>query len=241
MIGEFTNRKSLIFLIFLCLAIGAYFVFTSSVAKNSSLFTTKSDSEIKNAARDEFSGAYTESVDPTGTVIAVELEAAVAEITLVDGSTTKVWAYNGTVPGPEITAKVGDTVQVSFTNNLPQETTIHWHGVRVTNAMDGVPGVTQDPIQPGEQFVYEFIPKDVGTFWFHPHVRGAEQVEKGLYGTLIVTGIDEPEYESDTTLVVDDWRLTDANQIDPFFVTTHDVMHDGRWGQLVTTNGKKFE
>ncbi|WP_230991015.1 multicopper oxidase domain-containing protein, partial [Bathymodiolus platifrons methanotrophic gill symbiont] len=84
---------------------------------------------------------------------------------------TSVWAYNGMVPGPVIRIKLGETLQLKLTNNLPQATTIHWHGVRVPNAMDGVPGVTQPPVQPGESFTYQFTPKDAGTFWFHPHVK----------------------------------------------------------------------
>jgi FtsP/CotA-like multicopper oxidase with cupredoxin domain len=98
----------------------------------------------------------------------------------------KVWAYNGQVPGPVLRVRLGETLRVHFTNNLPEETTIHWHGVRLPNAMDGVPGVTQPPVPPAGEFVYEFTPKDAGTFWFHPHVRASEQVERGLYGVLVV-------------------------------------------------------
>lgn len=96
------------------------------------------------------------------------------------------------VPGPVIRIKLGETLQLKLTNNLPQATTIHWHGVRVPNAMDGVPGVTQPPVQPGESFTYQFTPKDAGTFWFHPHVKAAEQIERGLHGVLIVEDAEEP-------------------------------------------------
>ncbi len=105
--------------------------------------------------------------------------------------------------------------------------------------MDGVPGVTQPPIQPGDSFVYEFAPKDAGTFWFHPHVRGSEQVERGLFGVLIVEDVPALAYSQDVVWVLDDWRLTkDGTAVDPRFNTGRDLMHDGRWGQMITVNGK---
>jgi FtsP/CotA-like multicopper oxidase with cupredoxin domain len=112
----------------------------------------------------EFAGAYPALARPSGVVRTFDLVAAPAEGTFGDGRRLRVWAYNGTVPGPTLRVRLGETVRVRFTNHLPQATTIHWHGVRVPNAMDGVPGVTQPAIQPGESFVYEFTPKDAGTF-----------------------------------------------------------------------------
>lgn len=165
------------------------------------------------------------------------LRAAPAEVQQVDGRVLNVWAYNGQVPGPVLRTRLGEEVVVRFENDLPQPTTIHWHGVRVPNAMDGVPGVTQDPIQPGTSFEYRFVPKDAGTFWFHPHVRGAEQVERGLYGVLVVDDAETLPYSRDEVWVLDDWRLGPDGQIDPRFVTRHDLSHDGRWGQHVTVNG----
>lgn len=165
------------------------------------------------------------------------LRAAPATVRMIDGRELDVWAYNGRVPGPVLRVKLGEEVEVRLENQLLQPTTIHWHGVRVPNAMDGVPGVTQEPILPGDSYTYRFVPKDAGTFWFHPHVRGAEQVERGLYGVLIV---DDPEplpYSRDEVWVLDDWRLGSNGQIDPRFVTRHDLAHDGRWGQAVTVNG----
>jgi FtsP/CotA-like multicopper oxidase with cupredoxin domain len=102
--------------------------------------------------------------------------------------------------------------------------------------MDGVPGVTQPPVPPGGTFVYRFVPKDAGTFWFHPHVRGAEQVERGLYGVLVVDDAESLPDSRDEVWVLDDWRLTQTGEIDPNFVTRHDLAHDGRWGQVVTVN-----
>ena len=107
--------------------------------------------------------------------------------------------------------------------------------------MDGVPGVTQEPIQPGEQFVYEFTPKDAGTFWFHPHVRSSEQIERGLFGTLIVEEQNYPAYTQDITWALDDWLITNTGEIYPKFNTPHDLMHDGRWGNVITVNGNANE
>ncbi len=103
--------------------------------------------------------------------------------------------------------------------------------------MDGVPGVTQEPIPAGGSFTYRFVPKDAGTFWFHPHVRGSEQVERGLYGVLIVDDAQPLPYSRDEVCVLDDWRLGPDGAIDPRFVTRQDLAHDGRWGQVVTVNG----
>jgi FtsP/CotA-like multicopper oxidase with cupredoxin domain len=165
------------------------------------------------------------------------LRAAPAKVQQFDGQTLDAWAYNDQVPGPLLRVRLGEAVEVRLKNDLPQPTTIHWHGVRVPNAMDGVPGVTQDPVPPGGGFTYRFVPKDAGTFWFHPHVRGAEQVERGLYGVLVVDDAKALPYSRDEVWVLDDWRVGSDGQIDPRFVTRHDLAHDGRWGQKVTVNG----
>ncbi len=155
-----------------------------------------------------------------------------------NGHDLAVWAYNGQVPGPTLRLRLGETVRVEFTNKLPQSSTIHWHGVRVPNAMDGVPDVTQPPVPAGGSFVYEFTPKDAGTFWFHPHVRSAEQVERGLYGVLIVEDAKPAAYTQDVLWVLDDWLITRDGVIDPNFVTRRDLAHDGRWGNVATVNAR---
>ena len=156
---------------------------------------------------------------------------------MFDGRMLRVWAYNGQVPGPILRVRLGERLRVHFTNRLPEATTIHWHGVRVPNAMDGAPGVTQPPVQPGDTFVYDFVPKDAGTFWFHPHLRSSEQVERGLYGVLIVEDEKPPPFTRDLVWVLDDWRLGADDQVDPRFNTPGDLMHDGRWGNVMTVNG----
>ena len=99
---------------------------------------------------------------------------------------TAVWSYDGAVPGPEIRIRQGDRLRVLVTNKLGEATTIHWHGIRLANAMDGVPGLTQPPIQHGESFAYDFTPPDAGTFWYHPHADTLQQLGRGLAGAPAV-------------------------------------------------------
>lgn len=196
---------------------------------------------VEERLRSQFAAAYPKDARPSGRVREFDLVAQPTSLTLLDGHVVDVWAYNGQVPGPTLRVRLGDTVRVRFTNRLPQPTTVHWHGVRVPNGMDGVPHLTQPPVAPGQSFVYEFVPKDAGTFWFHPHVRSSEQVERGLYGVLVVEDATPPPYTRDVVWVVDDWLLDDRGQIFPEFDTPHDLMHDGRWGNVVGVNGHTDE
>jgi FtsP/CotA-like multicopper oxidase with cupredoxin domain len=151
---------------------------------------------------------------------------------------TDVWCYNNSVPGPEIRVRQGDRLRVRVDNALAEETTIHWHGIRTPNAMDGVPHLTQRPIAPGETFVYEFDAVDAGTFWYHPHQRSFEQVGRGLYAPLIIEEHDPIRVDRDITWVLDDWRLTQTAAISDDFGNGHDVSHNGRVGNTVTINGR---
>jgi FtsP/CotA-like multicopper oxidase with cupredoxin domain len=198
----------------------------------------RSDFGLKKSLVKNFNNSYSESITPSGNTIEYELEAKESFIE-IEGNATRMWTYNDQYPGPEMRVKLGDTIKINFTNNIPQETTIHFHGIRVPNAMDGVPGVTQDPIKTGGSFVYEFTPKDAGTYWYHPHVRGSEQVERGLIGTIVVENPNEPTYDKDLVIVLDDILLNDEGQIYEQFNTGRDLMHDGRWGNLVLTSGSR--
>ncbi|MDH5749465.1 MAG: multicopper oxidase domain-containing protein, partial [Rhodospirillales bacterium] len=154
---------------------------------------------------------------------------------------TDVWCFNGRVPGPEIRARQGDRVRIRLANGLAQPTTVHWHGLRIPNAMDGVPDLTQAPVPPGGSFVYEFTLPDAGTFWYHPHVLSSEQVGRGLYGPLIVEEANPPRVDRDLTWVIDDWRLTkDAAIADDFNHPMH-LSHGGRTGNTITVNGKPID
>ena len=153
------------------------------------------------------------------------------------GATTPVWSYNDRLPGPEVRVRQGDLLRVVVENGLPQETTVHWHGLRIPNAMDGVPYLTQPPIQPGDRFLYEFEVPDAGTFWYHPHVRSSEQQGRGLYGVLIVEEREPPRVDRDVTWVIDDWRLTEKATISETFDHPMDLSHSGRLGNVATLNG----
>ncbi|NUP11814.1 MAG: multicopper oxidase family protein [Polyangiaceae bacterium] len=187
----------------------------------------------------ELEGSYASASRPDGQLRTFAITAAPAQLIKPDGAPLEVWAYNGQVPGPTLRVRIGDTVRIEFKNELPQPTTIHFHGVRVPNAMDGVPGVTQPAVPPGGSFVYEFPAVDAGTFWFHPHVRSSEQVERGLYGVLVVEDDSPPAFTRELVWVVDDWKLAEDGQIAEPFNTRHDLAHDGRWGNVVTTNGSR--
>ena len=151
---------------------------------------------------------------------------------------TVVWCYGGRVPGPEIRVRQGDRLRIVVENRLAEETTGHWHGLRVPNAMDGVPHLTQRPIAPGGSFAYEFDASDAGTFWYHPHQRSFEQVGRGLYGPLIVEEREPIRVDRDVTWVLDDWRLLETAAISDDFGNFHDIAHAGRVGNTVTVNGR---
>ena len=151
---------------------------------------------------------------------------------------TPVWCFNGRVPGPELRVRQGETVRVEVANRLAEPTTVHWHGVRVPNAMDGVPGLTQEPIAPGDSFTYEFTARDAGTFWYHPHSRSYEQVERGLAGVLVVEEAQAPQADRDVVWVLDDWRLTRDAAVASDFLAPFDAAHAGRIGNTVTVNGR---
>ncbi len=137
-----------------------------------------------------------------GKTTAVTLTAASASLDLA-GTTAQTFAY-GAVPAPIIRLGAGDTLKATVRNQLPVETSVHWHGLALRNDMDGVPPVTQQPIAAGGTFNYEFIAPDPGTYWFHPHV-GA-QLDSGLYGALIIEDPTEPlSYDDEWVIVLDDW------------------------------------
>ena len=136
-------------------------------------------------------------------VLEVSLTAAPATVDL-GGRTVDTWAFNGTVPGPEIRLPAGGVLRARVRNDLPDPLTIHWHGIALRNDMDGVPDVTQQPIGPGDEFVYEFTAPEPGTYFYHSH--SGTQLDRGLYAPLIV---EEPAPsdlpERDFTVLLDDW------------------------------------
>ncbi|MCZ4260090.1 multicopper oxidase family protein [Limimaricola sp. G21655-S1] len=151
---------------------------------------------------------------------------------------TPVWSYGGGLPGPVLRFKQGDRLSLRARNDLDRPTSIHWHGLRVPNAMDGVAHLTQPPIGPGEDFLYEFDLPDAGTYWYHPHMGGAEQVGRGLTGALIVEEETPIRVDRDLVWMLQDWRLEPSGEIVPGFDSPHDAMHGGRIGNHVTLNGQ---
>ena len=150
---------------------------------------------------------------------------------------TPIWGYDGSVPGPTIRVPHGQRVTRRFVNGLPQPTTVHWHGVRIENSMDGVPELTQRPVQPGAEFLYDFEPPDAGTWWYHSHHRTWEQMARGLYGALVVEERIAPQVDWDEVLLLDDWRLTNDATLQESFGALHDWAHAGRMGNWITVNG----
>jgi FtsP/CotA-like multicopper oxidase with cupredoxin domain len=114
-------------------------------------------------------------------VSSVTLTAGVANI-----GGKSAWAFNGTVPGPELRVNVGDRVRATLVNHLPEATSIHWHGLVLPNAEDGVAGITQDAVPPGASYTYEFVVREPGTYWYHAHQKTIDQIPRGLLGALVV-------------------------------------------------------
>ncbi|MDA1028448.1 MAG: multicopper oxidase family protein [Bacteroidetes bacterium] len=157
----------------------------------------------------------------------------------IGGKEYVMMAYGGMYPGPLLRADRGSKVVVEFTNNIEMPTTVHWHGLRLDNAFDGVPGVTQDPILTGETFTYELIFPDEGMFWYHPHMREDVQQDLGLYGNMLVDPTTKGFYgpaNREVPLILDD-ILIDDNGLLPFGESgpTHALM--GRFGNVLMVNG----
>ena len=176
------------------LTIAWAFLLVPIVAAQSSLQPEGWDSQIKlREAAD---------INPDPHVVEVNLEAGIVRVQYEPGRFVDAWTYNGDVPGPLIRARVGDRLIVHFRNNLPQPTTVHWHGIRLPIQMDGVPGHSQPEVQPGRSFTYDFIVPDAGLFWYHPHVESAMQVGYGLYGAVLVEDPGEQVGISDELIIV---------------------------------------
>ena len=133
---------------------------------------------------------------------AVALHASPGSVRLApsDYPETPIWGYDGRVPGPTIRVRQGERVVRRFVNGLPQPSTVHWHGIRIENAMDGAPELTQPLVPPGEEFLYDFVAPDAGTYWYHPHHRSFEQMARGLYGALVVEESAAPEVDREEEL-----------------------------------------
>jgi FtsP/CotA-like multicopper oxidase with cupredoxin domain len=184
-------------------------------------------------------------INPDPNIVEVTLVASESYVEFAPGVNTTVWAYNGATPGPTIEGKVGDKLIVHFFNILPEETTIHWHGVKVPANMDRS-HIAQKAVAPGGYFRYEFDLLEASTFWYHPHIRANEQVEKGLYGALVVRDPDEDQRlglpEREHVLLLDDVLLDENGQVaepyprEPLGNALTQV--NGREGNTLLVNGR---
>lgn len=147
--------------------------------------------------------------------------------------------YNGASPGPLLRGRQGETMRVRLLNEMTEPTSVHWHGVRVDNPMDGASGVTQPAVPPGGQFDYDIFLPDAGTFWYHAHHESWKQVAQGLYGPLIVDSPDDPPVDRDLSLVIDDWKMDAAGGLDEeSFGQLGEWSHGGRLGNWITVNSE---
>ena len=159
---------------------------------------------------------------------------------VIKGQTFKMYGFNGQYPGPLIKVRQDATVVVRFTNRIELPTTVHWHGVRLDNRFDGVPGITQEPVQPGETFVYEVHFVDAGLYWYHPHHRGDIQQDLGLYGNVLVSAPEEDYYNPvnyEEVLMLDD-LLVDEEGLLPWGRETASHTLMGRFGNQLLVNGE---
>ncbi len=177
-------------------------------------------------------------LNPDPNVFETEIHGVLASTEVYPGTMTEMWTYNGSIPGPLIRAKAGDRVIVHFKNDLPEETTIHWHGIRLPNNMDGVPGVTQPAVEPGQTFDYDFVVPDASFYWYHPHVNSAKQVGDGLYGPLLVDDPSEPPLGDEVLLVLSDASVDENGVLAPADISGGLATLFGREGDVLLVNGK---
>jgi FtsP/CotA-like multicopper oxidase with cupredoxin domain len=168
-----------------------------------------------------------------------ELMASEFSWNLSDRKEIRAWGFNEMVPGPTIRAMKGDKLVVKVINNLTEPTVVHWHGIQLPSNMDGTNSV-QKPIAPGEQFEYSFILPDAGTFWYHAHQNETVQMERGMYGSLIVDDEKDPITDGDRIFMIDDMKLTPQNEFKQGnFISRWVERHDGREGDTLLINGKE--
>jgi FtsP/CotA-like multicopper oxidase with cupredoxin domain len=186
-------------------------------------------------------------INPDPHIFETTITAAPKRFRLASGEFVTVFAYNGLVPGPEIRVKQGDRLIVHFENALPDgyTSTIHWHGIELNNSSDGTP-MTQDPVKPGEAFTYDFIVPRSGVFWYHPHIRGSQVVNAGLYGSLIVEERAERELiknnilpRRDRTIVLSDMSVVDGELKDIESAPMLETMN-GTEGNHILVNGREL-
>lgn len=181
--------------------------------------------------------------NPDPNIFETTITAAPHKMTLASGETVSVFGYNGQVPGPEIRVNRGNRVIVHFKNQLPKgyATTIHWHGIELNNKSDGA-----EPVNSGETYVYDFLAPRAGVFWYHPHIRGTEEVAAGLYAPFIVSQPEESQLvaqnrlpKRELTLVLSDLAVEHGQLRDLANTDMLETMN-GTEGNILLVNGKQF-
>lgn len=177
-------------------------------------------------------------LNPDPRILEINLTAKLADVPIA-GTTVRAWTYDGGIPGPLIRARVNDRLIVHFKNELPEPTTVHWHGVRVPIEMDGVPDISQPAVKQGETFTYDFVLRDAGLYWYHPHYMSNAQVGFGLYGALLVEDPDDGVNVGDQlTLVLSDIGFDKDGELEPADSGGAAGMVFGREGAYILVNGK---
>lgn len=158
---------------------------------------------------------------PTGKTQEFKLEAKESPWEVMPGVKVEAMTYNGTSPGQTLRVTEGDLVKVTLKNSLKTATSIHFHGMHLPNKQDGVPPFTQEMIQPGETFTYEFIAGHAGTYMYHPHINSVEQIDAGLYGVFIIDPQDntnQPKFDKEYTMMFGGWNIP-SDSYDPSVLT----------------------
>ena len=168
----------------------------------------------------------------------LHMEASLVRRT-INGKAFVMYGYNGQYPGPLLRVERDATIVVHFMNNIEMPTTVHWHGLRLDNRFDGIPGITQAPVEQGGMFTYELYFKDSGIYWYHPHMREDIQQDLGLYGNMLVDPLEDDYYSPvnrEEVVILDDILIDDYGLI-PYGdeSPTHALM--GRFGNVMLTNG----
>ncbi|QPC94784.1 multicopper oxidase family protein [Mesorhizobium sp. INR15] len=166
----------------------------------------------------------------------VILQTAKIQAQLMDGSQTRdVLTYGNAGMPPVLRMKKGEPFVARLVNAIDDPTTIHWHGIRVPNKMDGVPFLVQPYVYTGDHFDYAFTPPDAGTFWYHPHCNTLEQMGHGLTGVIVVESPGDPQFDSEVVINLRDWRLGDDGQFIGQF-RPRDAARTGTYGTVRSAN-----
>lgn len=165
-----------------------------------------------------------------------QLTTSVIQWSILPDVQVGAYAYNEQVPGPLIRVTAGEPIRINVTNNLPELTSVHWHGLILPNEMDGAAGITQPPIQPGETFTYEFtVPNTPGTFFYHTHFEADRQQALGLYGAFLIDSAEQPEpaYNQEYIVQLGEWRVDNGQTLPAMEL-------EGMLPNFFTINGKSY-